>query len=49
VTFQFTHLAFRVCSLLTYTAFIFKDTEQAEAFITEFAEELYNPQILDCP
>jgi hypothetical protein len=31
------------------TAFIFKNTEQAEAFITEFADELYNPQILDCP
>jgi hypothetical protein len=30
------------------TAFIFKNTEQAEAFITEFADELYNPQILDC-
>jgi hypothetical protein len=30
------------------TAFIFKDTEQAEGFITEFAEELHNPQILDC-
>jgi hypothetical protein len=31
------------------TAFIFKDTQQAEAFITEFVDELYNPQILDCP
>ena len=31
------------------TAFIFKDKEQAEAFITEFANELHNPQILDCP
>src|SRR5215207_2446337 len=31
------------------TAFIFKDTEQAESFITEFADELRNPQILDCP
>jgi len=31
------------------TAFIFKNTEQAESFITEFADELYNPQILDCP
>ena len=31
------------------TAFIFKNTEQAEAFITEFADELHNPQILDCP
>jgi hypothetical protein len=30
-------------------AFIFKNTEQAEAFITEFADELHNPQILDCP
>jgi hypothetical protein len=30
------------------TAFIFKDKEQAEAFITEFADELHNPQILDC-
>ena len=29
------------------TAFIFKNREQAEAFITEFADELYNPQILD--
>ena len=29
------------------TAFIFKNREQAEAFITEFAGELYNPQILD--
>ena len=28
------------------TAFIF-NREQAEAFITEFADELYNPQILD--
>jgi hypothetical protein len=31
------------------TAFIFKNREQAEAFITEFADELHNPQILDCP
>lgn len=31
------------------TAFMFKDTEQAEAFITEFAEQLYHPQILNCP
>ena len=31
------------------TAFIFKDTEQAESFITFFADELHNPQILDCP
>ena len=29
------------------TAFIFKNREQAEAFVTEFAEELHNPQILD--
>src|SRR5215211_2697494 len=26
------------------SAFMFKDTEQAEAFIREFAEELYHPQ-----
>src|ERR1043166_10237355 len=32
-----------------HTAFIFKNTEQAEAFIKEFADELHNPQILDCP
>ena len=31
------------------TAFIFKDTEQAERFITFFADELHNPQILTCP
>jgi hypothetical protein len=31
------------------TAFIFKDTEQAQTFIAEFADELHNPQILDCP
>jgi len=31
------------------TAFIFKNTDQAAAFITEFADELRNPQILDCP
>jgi hypothetical protein len=31
------------------SAFIFQNTEQAEAFITEFADELDNPQILDCP
>ena len=31
------------------TAFIFKNNEQAESFINEFAEELHNPQILDCP
>ena len=31
------------------TAFIFKSTEQAESFITEFADELHNPQILDRP
>jgi hypothetical protein len=31
------------------TAFIFKDTEQAETFMAEFADELQNPQILDCP
>jgi hypothetical protein len=29
------------------TAFIFNSTEQAEAFITEFEDELHNPQILD--
>jgi hypothetical protein len=32
-----------------HTAFVFKNTEQAQAFITEFAEELCNPQILDSP
>ena len=32
-----------------HTAFIFKNTEQAEAFIAEFADELHNPQILDSP
>ena len=31
------------------TAFIFKNTEQAETFIAEFADELHNPQVLDCP
>src|ERR1044072_8497460 len=31
------------------TAFIFKNTEQAKSFIKEFADELHNPQILDCP
>jgi hypothetical protein len=31
------------------TAFVFKNYEQAEAFIAEFAYELHNPQILDCP
>ena len=31
------------------TAFTFKDKEQAKTFITEFAHELHNPQILDCP
>lgn len=31
------------------TAFLFKDSEQAEAFIREFDEELYHPQILNCP
>ena len=31
------------------TAFIFKNKEQAGAFITEFADELHNPQILDYP
>jgi hypothetical protein len=31
------------------TAFIFKNKEQAESFIKEFAEELHTPQILDCP
>src|SRR5215217_132033 len=30
-------------------AFIFKNTEQADAFIAEFSDELHNPQILDCP
>lgn len=30
------------------TAFIFKNTDQAESFIKEFAQELDNPQILDC-
>ena len=32
-----------------HTAFIFKHKEQAESFIKEFADELHNPQILDCP
>jgi len=31
------------------SAFIFKNTEQAEVFIAEFADELHNAQILDCP
>jgi hypothetical protein len=31
------------------TAFIFKNKEEAEAFIGEFADELHNPQILDSP
>jgi hypothetical protein len=31
------------------TAFIFKNTDQAQSFIKEFAQELDNPQILDCP
>jgi len=31
------------------SAFIFKNTEQADAFIAEFSDELHNPQILDCP
>jgi hypothetical protein len=31
------------------TGFIFRDAEQARAFIAEFADELHNPQILDCP
>src|SRR5688572_6730139 len=31
------------------SAFIFKNTDQAEVFVTEFANELRNPQILDCP
>jgi hypothetical protein len=30
------------------TAFIFKNTDQAEAFVAEFSEELNNPQILNC-
>jgi hypothetical protein len=32
-----------------HSAFIFKNTEQAETFIAEFTDELHNPQILDCP
>ena len=31
------------------SAFVFKNREQAKAFITEFADELHHPQILDCP
>jgi hypothetical protein len=30
-------------------AFTFEDREQAEAFITEFADALLNPQVLDHP
>jgi hypothetical protein len=30
-------------------AFTFKDRNQAEGFITEFADALHNPQVLDCP
>jgi hypothetical protein len=30
-------------------AFCFKDREQAESFITEFADALLNPQVLDHP
>ena len=26
-----------------------RNAEQADAFITEFADKLHNPQILDCP
>ena len=32
-----------------YEAFTFKDRAQAEDFITEFADALHNPQVLDCP
>ena len=31
------------------TAFVFNNTDQAEAFIAEFSYELNNPQILNCP
>jgi uncharacterized protein YyaL (SSP411 family) len=31
------------------SAFIFKNTEQAESFITFFVDELHNPQILNYP
>ena len=30
-------------------AFTFKDRKQAEDFITEFADALHNPQVLDYP
>jgi len=30
-------------------AFVFKNKEQAETFISEFSDELHNPQILNCP
>ena len=32
-----------------YESFLFKNKEQAETFITEFANELVNPQILNYP
>jgi hypothetical protein len=32
-----------------YESFLFKNRQQAETFITEFADELHNPQILDYP
>ena len=32
-----------------HEAFTFKDRAQAEDFITEFADALHNPQVLDCP
>jgi hypothetical protein len=30
-------------------AFVFKDREQAESFVAEFADVLMNPQVLDHP
>jgi hypothetical protein len=32
-----------------YQSFLFKNREQAETFIAEFADELHSPQILDYP
>src|ERR1044072_97939 len=48
VTFQSYILGIpRLFSTDFNTAFIFKNREQAEAFIAEFADELHNPQIRD--
>ena len=48
VTFQGTYQVLRACSLKTSIRPSIQDYRSGGSVITEFANELHNPQILDC-